>query len=187
MHQHTCSARQPELSPRPRHGQGRNRRKPTRSRPQPSEADGRLRPVIVVGYDANAAGPGRACVRVRRAGPRGTVLAAYAVGPARAYLGRPSYERAVQRAQREGGAILDDVPAANGSVVEASLLESGPAGVLWRLPQLRDAQEIVVGSRAPGRRHRRLRRSVSRRLVATAGLPVVIVPHRRPREPQRAS
>lgn len=176
MHQQTCSARQAELSARPRHGHHRDRRKPTRPRPQPSEADDRHRPMTIVGYDATPEARAALAFAVRRAGPHGTVLAVYAVAAAHAYLGRPYYDRAVGRAQRDGRAILDDLPATNGCVVETALLEGRPAEVLGRLGQLRDAQEIVVGSRASGRRRRKLRRSVSRSLVATAGRPVVIVP-----------
>jgi nucleotide-binding universal stress UspA family protein len=101
MHQQTRSARQAELSARPRHGHDRDRRKPTRPPP-----------MTIVGYDATP----------------------------------------------------------------QALLEGRRAEVLGRLAQLRDAQEIVVGSRAPGRRRRKPRRSVSRSLVATASRPVVIVP-----------
>ena len=172
MYRQTCSARRAELAARPPHGQRRDRRQPTRPRPQRSTAGDRRGPVIVVGYDATPQARAALAFAVRRAGLDGTVLAVYVVAAARAYLGRPYYDRAVERAQRDGRAILDDAPA--GAVVETSLLEGRPAEVLGRLAQLRGAQEIVVGSRA--RRRRKLRRSVSRSLVATAGRPVVVVP-----------
>lgn len=176
MYQQTHSARQAGLPARPRHGQSRARRHAARSRQQPAGAGDRRGPVIVVGYDATPQARAALAFAVRRAGPLGTVVAVYAVAAARDYLGRPYYDRAVEHAQRDGRAILDDAVATNGSVVETSLQEGRPAEVLGRLAQLRDAQEIVVGSRASGRRRRTLRRSVSRSLVATAGRPVVIVP-----------
>jgi nucleotide-binding universal stress UspA family protein len=94
------------------------------------------------------------------------------VVPARGYLGSPYYDRAVERAQLDGRAVLDPVPAAG---VETALLEGRPADVLARIAEQRDASEIVVGCRAG--RARALRGSrVVRRLVATAGRPVVVVP-----------
>jgi nucleotide-binding universal stress UspA family protein len=131
--------------------------------------------MTIVGYDGTPQARAALAFAVRRAHPRGTVVAVYAVAPARAYLGQPYYGRAVERAQRDGRAILDDLPATSGPVVETALLEGRPAEVLRRLAQLRGAQEIVVGSRGPRRRLRKLRRSVSGNLVAAGDRPVVIV------------
>jgi nucleotide-binding universal stress UspA family protein len=132
--------------------------------------------VIVVGYDATPQARAALAFAARRAGRQGTVLAVHAVAPAHGYLGQPYYNRAVERAQLKGRAILDDLPATGGSAVETALLEGRPAKVLARFARVRDAREIVIGSRRLGRVRRMLASSVSPQLVATADRPVVVVP-----------
>lgn len=99
--------------------------------------------------------------------------------PAHGYLGQPYYNRAVERAQLKGRAILDDLPATGGSAVETALLEGRPAEP-QRCSRASRActthARYVVGSRRLGRVRRMLASSVSRQLVATADRPVVVVP-----------
>ena len=80
--------------------------------------------MIVVGYDAT---PQARAFAARRAGRQGTVVAVHAVASAHGCLGQPYYNRAVERAQLKGRAILDDLPATGGSAVETTLLEGRPA------------------------------------------------------------
>jgi nucleotide-binding universal stress UspA family protein len=126
----------------------RSRLNATRSLQRPVGGDGR---VIVVGYDATPQARAALAFAARRAGRQGTVVAVHAVAPAHGYLGQPYYNRAVERAQLRGRAILDDLPATGGSAVETALLEGRPAEVLARVARVRDAREIVVGSRRLGR------------------------------------
>ena len=167
MDQQRRSTRQ---AARPRHGRDRARRKAARQ-PQPSGEQ--HRPVIVVGYDATPESRAALAFAIRRARPHGSVVAVHAVAPARGYLGSPNYDRWVERAHLDGRSVLDPMPATG---VETALLEGRPAEVLARIARQRDASEIVIGSPEP-RRARALRGSrVVRKLVATAGRPVVVVP-----------
>jgi hypothetical protein len=102
----------------------RSRLNATRSLQRPVCGDGR---VIVVGYDATPQARAALAFAARRAGRQGTVVAVHAVAPAHGYLGQPYYNRAVERAQLRGRAILDDLPATGGSAVETALLEGRPA------------------------------------------------------------
>jgi nucleotide-binding universal stress UspA family protein len=172
MDQQRGSARPTDMSARPRHGHDRARRKAARQ-PQPSAAGEQHGPVIVVGYDATPGSRAALAFALRRARPHGSVIAVHAVAPARGYLGSPYYERCVERAHHHGRTVLDPMPAAG---VETALLEGRPAEVLVRVAEQRHASEIVVGSPQPGRARAWLGSRVVRKLVATAGRPVVVVP-----------
>ena len=148
MDQQPHSARQAEISARPRRGHDRACRKAARPLHRPSAAAEKHGPVIVVGYDATPQARAALAFAVRRARPYGTVVAVHAIAAARGYLGSPYHDRSVERAQRDGRTVLDPVPAAG---VETALLEGRPAEVLARIAEQRDASEIVVGSPRPGR------------------------------------
>ncbi len=173
MDQKRRSARQAEMSARPRHAHSRARRKAARPSQHPSAASEQHRPVIVVGYDATPEARAALAFAVRRARPHGTVVAVHAVAPARGYLGSPYYDRSVERAHLDGRRVLDPVPTAG---VETALLEGRPAEVLARIAEQRDASEIVVGSAKPGRTRALIGSGVVRTLLATASRPVVVVP-----------
>ena len=106
MDQQRRSTRRPA---RPRHGNGRARRKPARQS-QPSAADEQHGPVIVVGYDATPGSRAALAFAIGRARPYGSVVAVHAVAPARGYLGSPNYDRSVERAHRDGRMVLDPMP-----------------------------------------------------------------------------
>lgn len=173
MDQHRRSARKAEMSARPRHAHSRARRKAARPSQQSSATAEQHRPVIVVGYDATPEARAALAFAVSRARPHGTVVAVHAIAPAREYLGSPYYNRSVERAQRDARTVLDPVPATG---VETALLEGRPAEVLARIAEQRDASEIVVGSPKPGWARASVGSRVVRKLVATAGRPVVVVP-----------
>jgi nucleotide-binding universal stress UspA family protein len=173
MDQQPRSARQAEISARPRRGHRRAPRKAARPLQRPSAAAEQHGPVIVVGYDATPEACAALAFAVRRARPYGTVVAVHAIAAARGYLGSPYYNRFVERAQLDGRTVLEPVPAAG---VETALLEGRPAEVLARIAEQRDASEIVVGSPRPGRVRALFGSSVVRKLVAVAGRPVVVVP-----------
>jgi hypothetical protein len=77
-----------------------------------------------VGYDATPAARAALAFAIRRARPYGSVIAVHAVAPAPGYLGSPSYDRAVERAQLDGRTVLAPMAA---SGVETALLEGRPA------------------------------------------------------------
>jgi nucleotide-binding universal stress UspA family protein len=172
MDQQRRSARQAEKSSCPRHRHSRAGREAARQS-QPFEARERHGPVIVVGYDETPGSRAALAFAIRRARPYGSVIAVHAVAPAREYLGSPYYDRAVERAQLDGRTVLAPMPATG---VETALLEGRTAEVLSRIADQRDASEIVVGSSKPGRARALLGSRVVRKLVATAGRPVVVVP-----------
>lgn len=138
-------------------------------------AGDRRGPVIVVGYDATPEARQAFAFAVGRAGPYGSVVAVHAVARAPGYLGRPYYDRAVERAHRDGRAVLAELAATGECVVETSLVEGAPAEVLARVARVRNAREIVVGARKLGRVRAALS-SVSRQLATKVDRPVVLVP-----------
>jgi nucleotide-binding universal stress UspA family protein len=138
------------------------------------------RPVIVVGYDASDEAREALAVASQRAGRHGTALAVHAVRPASDHLGAPYFQRAVDAAHLKGRARLASIPVSNdpdGPIVETDMLEGKPARVLTHVARVHGAREIVVGSRRLGRL-RALLGSVSRRVLAMADRPVVVVPRR---------
>lgn len=163
------------VDPRLGRGYGRARRHPPRPARQHTHGKDRRAPVIVVGYDGTPQARAALAFAAGRAGAHSTIVAVHVVAPAHGYLGQPYYDRAVARKHRDGRAVLDDLPT-RPSAVETVLLEGKPAAVLARVAHLRNASEIVIGSRRRSSRLGMLGRGVSRRLVALADRPVVLVP-----------
>jgi nucleotide-binding universal stress UspA family protein len=137
------------------------------------------RPIIVVGYDGSPASRDAVRLAARRAGASGhmVVVNAYAV-PAD-WLGWPEFQpflsAALARAETLFGALPQEVPELNEVSWEAETLEGHPAEVVARVASVRDADEIVIGSRGFGR-PRALLGSVAHELIHVADRPVTIIP-----------
>jgi nucleotide-binding universal stress UspA family protein len=135
-------------------------------------------PTVVVGYDGSSTARAAleyAADRMRARGGRVVVVYAYHAAPG--YLGTPYYQRALDESQQRGRQLLADVErdAELGSLVETDLVEGPPAEAVARAAVVREASEIVVGSRGLGR-FRGAIGSVSHALLHEADCPVVVVP-----------
>ena len=133
--------------------------------------------MIIVGFDGSQESRLAVEIAAERAGPEGTVVAVYATAAPSSWLGRPYYQHALNRIQRDGANVLAETEdlVTGAARVELELIEGEPADVLLRVADARNAREIVVGSRGLGR-FRALFGSVSHALLEQASRPVVIVP-----------
>jgi len=134
-------------------------------------------PVVVVGYDGSPESRQAVVLAGERAGPAGTVVPVHVAPHVSSWLGTPYYDRAVEAhhlAATRMLAELDELETGP-ATVEPDIIEgSDPAHALMRVAEVRDADEIVVGSRARGR-FRAMLGSVSHELIERADRPVVIV------------
>ena len=116
-------------------------------------------------------------VAIDRAQPSDRIVLVHATAPASNWLGTPYYERAVAQIHAAAERVLDEMRPIAEQVetpIEFSVLEGPPAEVLARAAAVRDADEIVVGSRGLGRIRGALG-SVSQELLREAARPVLVV------------
>ena len=132
---------------------------------------------IVVGYDGSDEARAAFAVAIDRAQPADTIALVHATAPASNWLGTPYYERAVAQIHDAAERVLDEMRPIAEQVetnIEFSVLEGPPAEVLIRAAAVREADEIVVGSRGLGRIRGALG-SVSQELLRGAARPVLVV------------
>ena len=129
---------------------------------------------IVVGYDGSAEARAAFAVAIDRAQPEDTIALVHATAPASNWLGTPYYERAVAQIHDAAERVLDEIAEQVETNIEFSVLEGPPAEVLIRAAAVREADEIVVGSRGLGRIRGALG-SVSQELLRDAARPVLVV------------
>jgi len=146
----------------------------TRGGPPVAEArDGDATGPIVAGIDGTASGQAAARTAIawakRLAAP---IVFVFVRRPPMDGLGEPFYGRRVEaetfRARSALSAALEAAEA-SGVSATAEILDGVPARGLSELAKLRRARLLVTGPR-----RRRLRRSVSRRVVSTADRPVLV-------------
>ena len=132
---------------------------------------------IVVGYDGSEEARAAFAVAIDRSQTADEIVVVHATTPASNWLGSPYYERAVAQTHEAAERVLDELrPIAEQieTPIEFELLEGPPAQVLTRVATVRDADEIVVGSRGLGRIRAALG-SVSQELLREATRPVLVV------------
>jgi nucleotide-binding universal stress UspA family protein len=150
------------------------RRQPLSWRQAPAVTAGSAPPIIAV-VDGSAAGRVAAgtAARLAREASAPLVLVYVRTGPPN-WLGRPYFQRRLDQEMDTGRAVLADALKAaerEGVIATVEILEGKPARRVRELAELRDARMLVVGTR-----RRRLRPSISRRLVRRSRLPVLVVP-----------
>jgi nucleotide-binding universal stress UspA family protein len=147
-------------------------------RPTAAVPDRAVEPrTVVVGYDGSDEARAAFAVAIDRVRPSDRIVLVHAVAPASNWLGTPYYERAVAQIHAAAEDVLDEMrPIAEqvDTPIEFSVLEGPPAEVLVRAAAVRDADEIVVGSRGLGRIRGALG-SVSQELLREAARPVLVV------------
>jgi nucleotide-binding universal stress UspA family protein len=135
------------------------------------------RRTVVVGYDGSDESRAAVAVAIDRAKPSDRIVLVHATTPASSWLGSPYYQLEVAKIHDAAERILDEMrPIAEQAVmpIEFSVLEGPPAEAIIRAAAVRDADEIVVGSRGLGRIRGALG-SVSQELLREAAVPVVVV------------
>jgi nucleotide-binding universal stress UspA family protein len=143
-------------------------------------SDRPVKQTLLVGYDGSDESRAAFTAAIERAGPDDTIDVVHVYPPVSAWLGTPFYQRAVEDTLHAGERRLDELRAqASESPAEVCFeLHEGPAAeVLARIGALREADEIIVGSRPLGRLRSALG-SVSQALLRTADRPVLVVPHK---------
>ena len=147
-------------------------------RPAAAAPDGAVKPrTVVVGYDGSDEARAAFAVAIDRAQPSDRIVLVHATAPASNWLGTPYYERAVAQIHAAAERVLDEMRPIAEQVetpIEFSVLEGPPAEVLIRAATVREADEIVVGSRGLGRIRGALG-SVSQELLREAARPVLVV------------
>lgn len=139
------------------------------------------RPRIVVGYDGSETARQAVAYAADRAGETGKVWVVHCYGPPPDWLGAPNYQRLLEDHQARGKAILDSLLLEGDDELvdvdyELELVDGKPAEALARVAEVRDADEIVIGSRGFGRLRSALG-SVSLETLHVADRPVVVIPH----------
>jgi nucleotide-binding universal stress UspA family protein len=128
---------------------------------------------VVVGYDGSPAAEAALAYAAAQAGDGGRVVAVHAFEPVPSWLGRPRYQQAIDANQEHGRELLRSLQDRGG--VATSLLEGPAARAIAAAAEVRDADEIVVGSRGFGAL-RGIAGSVSHSLLHEADRPVVVIP-----------
>jgi nucleotide-binding universal stress UspA family protein len=136
---------------------------------------------IVVGYDGSESARQAVSYAAARAGHGGKVWVVHCYGPPPDWLGAPNYQRLLDDHQTRGKAILDALILEDGNALvevdyDFELVDGKPAEAISKVAQVRDADEIVIGSRGFGRLRSALG-SVSQEVLHLADRPVVVIPH----------
>src|SRR5215207_8331889 len=137
---------------------------------------------IVVGYDGSPASRAALARAAERAGDDGRVYIVHAYSLPSDWLGATNHdellgltlERAqalIERIDEESGADLEGV------AWETELIGDSPARAINSVATVRDADEIIVGTRGHGRA-RALLGSVAHQLIHLAECPITVIPER---------
>jgi nucleotide-binding universal stress UspA family protein len=132
---------------------------------------------VVVGYDGSEEARAAFAVAIDGAHPSDRIVLVHAIAPASNWLGTPYHDRAVAQSHDAAQRVLDEMRPIAEQVetpIEFSVLEGPPAEVLIRAAAVREADEIVVGSRGLGRIRGALG-SVSQELLREAARPILVV------------
>jgi nucleotide-binding universal stress UspA family protein len=136
---------------------------------------------IVVGYDGSPASRAALTWAADRAGDDGRVYVVHAFAPPADWLGTPNDQQIMDaelaRAQDRIGELEHEATELDGVEWEAEVIGDRPAHAIARVATVREADEIVVGTRGFGRA-RALLGSVAHELIHLADCPVTVIPER---------
>ncbi len=137
-------------------------------------------PLIVVGYDGSPSSEAALNRAVARAGGTGRVVVVHAYSAPNDYLGASYYSVALETAadyaeslmsRLDGDARLADVD------WEKDVIPGAAAPAIANVAEVRDADEIMLGTRGVGR-VRGLLGSVAHEVLHLATCPVTVIPER---------
>lgn len=134
-------------------------------------------PLVVVGSDGLEGSHRVVEVAAERAGPDGTPVVVQATKPVSRWMAQLHRDQALRARtviawRRFDKLALEHLGTAR---IESGVVEGSPDEALISVARGRDAREIVVGSRRPGRFGAMLG-SVSHRVLRRADHPIVVVP-----------
>lgn len=135
-------------------------------------------PRIVVGYDGSPAARAALRLAVDRAGS-GKVFVVHGYDAPADYWGGEHYDSVLHAALDRGERLLadaaGDVPGLAGVDHELELIAGHPAKVIANVAAIRDADEIIIGTRGYGRIRGAIG-SVAHALLHEASCPVTVIP-----------
>jgi nucleotide-binding universal stress UspA family protein len=151
-------------------------RRPTSRSGEPADRSARPEPaaapiVVAIDHSPEARAASRAAIRLAQQTASPLVFVYVRRGPSSA-LGRPYYQRRLDREMRIGRRALNDALARAeeaGVPATGEELEGHPARRVVEFARSRGARMVVLGSR-----RRRLRPSIARRVIRKADRPVLI-------------
>lgn len=130
---------------------------------------------IVVGYDGSLTARAALEHAAQRTGDGGRLFVVYAYAPPGGMLGGAAYDRVVEDHQAHGFEVLAGLPDLPGVHVETELIGDHAAAAIARVAEVRQADEIVVGSRGFSPLRSALG-STSHELLHRADRPVTVIP-----------
>lgn len=138
-------------------------------------------PTVVAGYDGSPESRAALEAAARAAGPLGKIYVVIAFEEPPGWKGRPDRDIAFERAASDGRRLIkelteDAVPGLRTAPWEAKLLPEPAAEAILRVADVREADEIFIGSRGRGRA-RSVLGSVSHDVLHGADRPVRVVTH----------
>jgi nucleotide-binding universal stress UspA family protein len=138
-------------------------------------------PIVVVGFDGSPASHVAVSRAIQRVGPSGKLYLVHAWHVPEAWRGRGMFQPYVDRALEDADAVLESVEAAHPGLQEISweseLIGGPPAKAIADVADVRQADEIVLGTRGFGR-VRALLGSVAHEVIHLASCPVTVIPER---------
>jgi nucleotide-binding universal stress UspA family protein len=140
-----------------------------------------LHPVVVVGFDGSPASRIALSRAIQRVGAGGKLYLVHAWHVPEAWRGRGMFQPYVDRALDDADAVLESAKAAHPGLQEinweSELIGAPAAKAIAEVARVRQADEIIVGTRGFGR-VRALLGSVAHELIHLANCPVTVIPER---------
>lgn len=138
-------------------------------------------PIVVVGYDGSAASRAAVEVGIDRVGSTGHLVVVQAYHVSADYIGASYYQEMLDAQLGRSNAVIEDlvrdVERLSSVDWEADVIAGSPGEAICRVARVRDADEIVVGSRGHGRL-RAVLGSVSLDVLHNADRPVLVIPEK---------
>ena len=137
---------------------------------------------VVVGYDGSAGSRAALEHAAEAAGVNGRVFVVVAYPRPHGWLGQPNHQQRLDAALDGAESIISDLREETGGPLGrvawvSEVIGDDPARAIAAVAATRDADEIVVGSRAHGPMHA-LRGSVANDLIRLVDIPVTVIPQR---------
>ena len=138
-------------------------------------------PCVVVGFDGSPASHVALSRAIERVGPYGKLYLVHAWDVPEAWRGRGTHQPYVDRALTEAETVMEGAvqahPGLKGITWERELIGGPAARAIADVAEVRNADEIILGTRGFGRM-RALLGSVAHQLIHLAPCPVTVIPER---------
>ena len=138
-------------------------------------------PVVVVGYDGSPAGRTAVSLGIERVGSTGHLIVVHSHGVPPDYIGVPFYQEMLDESTERAAGVMDELAATLPELrtvdYEPDVVIGSAPEAICRVARVRNADEIIIGTRGLGR-VRALLGSVSHEVLHRAGCPVTVIPER---------